>query len=84
MSEDGYQPVRIAPVNSHSGTIPVWRSLVGKVVRVRPSSRIPLNLDLNGCDAIEFYDVHPNDWEILGWNCWDSDPQLCSHQILAD
>lgn len=94
--ESEWQPVRIAPNRPgvHPMAIPgkqhLWDSLwAGKIVRVKPGN---LNEQLVriqyaqwvGCDAKQFYDVHPDDVDVFLPMRAQEGFFLCEHQIQAD
>jgi hypothetical protein len=86
-----WQPVMIAPNYDHYGH--VWTDVQdrdkGKIVRVRPiipHTRVVKLVRDGGCDANNFYEVHPEDTSKLSdehFMPWQK-MIVCEHQILAD
>lgn len=86
--EGEWQPVRIAPAENarfHPKAPPehreIWQVVQGRIIRVRPDNSSTSNRMFRaaGCEASQFFIVHPED--VTG------DPSadvVCEHQILAD
>jgi hypothetical protein len=84
VDEQDWQPVRIASTEQILARSPGHNvadtpaRAIGKIIRVRPLSTSP------PCDAGRYFEVHPDDWEILGPPAWASQVCICEYQILAD
>jgi len=79
---DEWQPVRIATPEQVRAKVPghyiVYPYPAGKIIRVRPATTLPL------CGFGREFEVHPDDWHIIGVPSWASQVAICEAQILAD
>lgn len=83
MDEQGWQPVRIAPIRSPhpcdgEDAMENWEAIIGQIVRVRPT---PHRTSTCGSKA---YEIHPDDLPSMTSVWVDVSAYVCEHQILAD
>lgn len=80
MSE--WQPARIRFVHASKVTPEQAARALSRTWRVRRADKE--NIDDRGCDASEWFDVHPRDAEIIAGGLLRMPLSVCEHEILTD